>query len=280
MKLWKTRNLVKAIDDVNQRRFYLCHRKMGRASRLAILLISNDPASHSYAHMQKKVFSRHGVNVSLVSYPSDLSKEVIYDDLVKWIEWADGVFVHRPVYSHIDYNRVLDMVPYTKDVEGIKDASLGRLVLGKYSTIPATAWSAAIIPLFYGVSYVGKNVVIIGRSVTVGMPLAILLTHMNATVSIVHSKTRNLSEYTKKADIVFVSVGIPRFLKGDMIKEESYVVDIGIHYIHDDIVGDVDVASIDGIAAAYTPVPGGVGALTTALIVSSFLRLLELYNCR
>ena len=225
------------------------------------------------------MFSKHGVNISLVSYPPDISKEVIYDDLVKWIEWADGVFVHRPIYSHLDYNRILDMIPYTKDVEGIKAASLGRLVLGKYSTIPATAWSAAIIPLFYGIPYVGKNVVVMGRSVTVGMPLAILLTHMNATVSIVHSKTKNLTEYTKKADIAFVSVGIPRFLKGDMIKEGCYVVDIGIHYIHDDIVGDVDVSSIDGIAAAYTPVPGGVGALTTSLIVSSFLRLLELYKC-
>ncbi len=279
MELWKTKKFAKAINKVNDERFQICHKKMGRPSRLAILLLTDDPSSHGYAHMQKKTFAKHGVDVSLVHYPADIPADTIYEDVIKWIEWADGVFLHRPLYRHLDYRKVLGMIPYTKDIEGLKEASMGGLVLKRFNVIPATAWSAALIPMLYGVNLAGKKTVVIGRSPTVGMPLSILLTHMNATVSTVHSKTPDITEYTKMADIVFVAVGRPRFLKGDMIREGSYVVDIGIHYIGDEIVGDVDAYSIEGKAAAYTPVPGGVGTLTSSLIVSSFLKLLEKYVC-
>ena len=279
MQLWKTKKFASAIKKCNKKRFLRCHEHLGRPSRLAILLLTDDASSHGYAHMQKKSFTANGVDVALVHYPADIPAAVVYEDLVKWIEWADGVFLHRPLHKHLDYKTILDMIPYTKDIEGIKEASMGGLVLKRFNVIPATAWSAAVIPLFYGVPLEGKKAVVIGRSPTVGMPLSILLTHMNATVSTVHSKTPDLTEYTKSADIVFVSVGKPRFLKGHMIKEGAYVVDIGIHYIGDDIVGDVDAFSIEDVAAAYTPVPGGVGTLTSALIVSSFLKLLEKYQC-
>ena len=280
MDLWKTKSFARAINKSNKLRFERCHSVMERPSRLAILLLTDDPSSHGYAHMQKKTFKGHGVQVSLVHYGADISPDTVYEDVIKWIEWADGVFLHRPLHRHLSYEKVLDMIPMSKDIEGIKEASIGGLVLKRYNVIPATAWSAAIIPMLYGVNLSGKRAVVIGRSPTVGMPLSILLTHMNATVTTVHSRTPDIREYTRLADIVFVAVGRPRFLKGEMIKEGAYVVDIGIHYIGDEIVGDVDVASIEDKAAAYTPVPGGVGTLTSALIVSSFLRLLENKWCR
>ncbi len=280
MELWKTKKFAKKINAINKLRFEICHKAMGRKSRLAILLLTDDPSSHGYAHMQKRSFSKMEVDVSLVHYPRDIDAETVYEDITKWIEWADGVFLHRPLYPHLDYSRVLSMIPHTKDIEGLKETSIGGLVLKRYNVIPATPWSAAIIPMLYGVSLQGKKAVVVGRSPTVGMPLSILLTHMNATVTTVHSKTPDISEYTQLADIVFVAVGKPRFLKGSMIRDGAYVVDIGIHYIDDEIVGDVDVFSIQEKARAYTPVPGGVGTLTTALIVSSFLRLLEKGWCK
>jgi methylenetetrahydrofolate dehydrogenase (NADP+)/methenyltetrahydrofolate cyclohydrolase len=189
---------------------------------------------------------------------------------------VDGILVETPVAPGVDLRAVQDAIPADKDVDGASTLSLGRLFCGVPAFVPATA--AAVMALLdeYVVELSGRRVAVIGRSLVVGRPLGQLLMACDATVTTCHSRTRELAEITRAADVVCVAIGKPRFLTGDMVKPGSVVVDVGTSMVDGTLVGDVDFHSVAAVAAAVSPVPGGVGPLTTMLVLENVARAARL----
>jgi methylenetetrahydrofolate dehydrogenase (NADP+)/methenyltetrahydrofolate cyclohydrolase len=264
-------------EDVARRAAALAER--GSEPRLAIVMVGDDPGSAIYSQSLIKAAGKVGITADLHGLPAESDP----GDVASLIARLDrdpgvtGIIVQRPLPSGIP-DAVIEEVSFAKDVDGATAGSLGRLMAGSESFAPATPLSVIEILAASGVAISGGHVVIVGRSAVVGRPLASLLLRKsdrgNATVTVCHTRTRDIASHTREADIVVAAMGVPEAIRGDMIREGAIVVDVGVNSVDDAssekgyrIVGDVAFDEVMGRASAVTPVPGGVGSLTTAILL-------------
>lgn len=247
-------------------------KESGKEVTLAVILVGNDPASAVYVGNKKKACEYTGINS--VSY--ELPEETTQEELVKLVqelndrEDIQGILVQLPLPKHIDEDTIIKTISPSKDVDGFHPQSVGALSIGQKGFLSCTP--AGIIQLLKrsGVEIEGKECVVIGRSNIVGKPMAMLLLRENGTVTVCHSRTKDLKEVTKRADILVVAIGKPKFLTADYVKEGAVVIDVGIHRGEDGkLCGDVDFDSVAPHTSAITPVPGGVGPMTIAMLMNN-----------
>jgi methylenetetrahydrofolate dehydrogenase (NADP+)/methenyltetrahydrofolate cyclohydrolase len=245
----------------------------GRAPGLAVVLVGEDPASAIYVRNKGKAT----VEAGMASFEHKLSGETGETELLDLVERlnadrsVDGILVQLPLPGHIDPNRVLTSIDPDKDVDGFHPVNAGRLAIGLDGFVPCTPLGC--LKLIRGElgDLQGKEAVVIGRSNIVGKPMALLLLGDHCTVTLAHSRTRDLPEVVKRADIVVAAVGRPEMVKGDWLKPGATVIDVGINRLEGRLVGDVDFASASAVAGAITPVPGGVGPMTIACLIRNTL---------
>ena len=248
--------------------------KTGKTPGLAVILVGNDPASAVYVRNKNKTCENLGFHSFENILPADTSEskllglihELNIDDRV------NGILVQLPLPDQISSNKILEAINPKKDVDGFHLENVGRLVTGNSTFKPCTP--AGIIQLldYYKVKIEGKHAVILGRSNIVGKPISLLLLERNATVTICHSKTQHLSVITKSADILIAAIGKPNFVTEDMIKDDTIVIDVGINRVDNKLIGDVDYQSVSKKASLITPVPGGVGPMTIAMLMANTLQ--------
>lgn len=238
----------------------------GITPKLVVILASDDPASQIYVSKKRNMCAELGIEEDEYILGSDVTTEKIIQIIKKLNknELVHGILVQLPLYKGLDEKKILNSISPEKDVDGLHPLNLGNLVSNKDGLISCTPRGIMTILNELGVDLIGKNAVVVGRSVLVGKPVAHLLLNAGATVTICHSKTENLKEHTEKADILVVAVGHPKLITVDMVKPGSIIVDVGINRVDGKVVGDVDTHAIENIAKYITPVPGGVG-LTTVL---------------
>ena len=256
----------------------------GRKPGLAFILVGENPASQSYVKSKKKACAHVGIVSTLIELPSSISER----DLLKQIErlnqdpQVDGILVQLPLPLHIDEKIVTAAIDPKKDVDGFHPINVGKMLLGEEGGfLPCTPYGIKTLLQRYEVPVEGKHVVIIGRSNIVGKPLAAILMqkrpHCNATVTVAHSQSENLKELARSADILVAALGRPYFVKKEMVKEGAAVIDVGINRIAPKkLVGDVDFEAVKEVAGAITPVPGGVGLLTIAMLMQNAVDAAEL----
>ncbi|MCF4114062.1 MULTISPECIES: bifunctional methylenetetrahydrofolate dehydrogenase/methenyltetrahydrofolate cyclohydrolase FolD [Dethiosulfovibrio] len=251
--------------------------KKGIVPSLAVVLVGDDPASKVYAGQKKKNCESVGISFDFRQLPGETSEEELLD-LVEELNRDDGVngiLVEMPLPGHISNERIQAAIDPDKDVDGSNPANLGRLMSGLPSLRPCTPQGAMYLMESYDVEFEGKHAVVVGRSNIVGKPVGMMLLEKNATVTYCHSRTANLTEVLRSADIVVAAVGRPKMIKGEMIKPGAVVVDVGINSTEDGIVGDVDYDSVASVAGAISPVPGGVGPLTIAMLLGNVVASAE-----
>ena len=254
---------------------------------LAVLLVGEDAGSQIYIRNKTKKFADLGLHSNTFQYSSSISQE---DLLLKIRELNNddrfhGILVQLPLPKHINKYKVLSAMDPKKDVDGFHPSNLGLLLTGKPHFIPCTPKGIMRILAHYQINLSGKNVVVVGRSNIVGRPISILTSlkqeYANATTTICHSGTPDIFDYTKRADIIILAIGSPNFLKGNHIKAGSVIIDVGINRVEDDspkgykIVGDGDETTLMGKASAITPVPGGVGPMTIAMLIENTIEAAE-----
>lgn len=244
----------------------------GKTACLAVVQVGNDQASTVYVNNKKKACAYVGIRSEAYELPESTSQ----DELISLIHKlnddrnVNGILVQLPLPSHIDEDEIIRTISPDKDVDGFHPVSVGRLWIGEKGFLSCTP--AGIIQLLKrsGISLEGKECVVIGRSNIVGKPMAALLLRENATVTVAHSRTRNLKEITRRADIVIVAIGKARFITKEYIREGTVVIDVGMHRDENNhLCGDVDFAEVEPIASAITPVPGGVGPMTIAMLMNN-----------
>lgn len=244
---------------------------------LAIILVGNNEASKLYIKNKEKYCTEVGIKVDKYLLDEDISEKVLIN-LIKDLnedEEVTGIILQSPVPNGIDFDKCSGMILPSKDVDGFTKDNVYNLYLNKKSILPCTVKGIIKLLEYYNIEINGKNVAIIGRGNIVGKPLAMALENRNATVSLLHSKTKNLKMFTKDADIVVVACGIPKLLKKGMIKEGSVVIDVGISRVDGKIVGDIDFDNIKDIALFVTPNPGGIGPMTIAMIIDNLIEMGE-----
>ena len=244
---------------------------------LAIILVGNNEASKLYIKNKEKYCTEVGIKVDKYLLDEDTSEEVLIN-LIKDLnedEKVTGIILQSPVPDGIDFDKCSGMILPSKDVDGFTKDNVYNLYLNKKSILPCTVKGIIKLLEYYNIEINGKNVAIIGRGNIVGKPLAMALENRNATVSLLHSKTKDLKMFTKDADIVVVACGIPKLLKKEMIKEGSVVIDVGISRVDGKIVGDIDFDNIKDIALFVTPNPCGIGPMTIAMIIDNLIEMGE-----
>ena len=244
---------------------------------LAIILVGNNEASKLYIKNKEKYCTEVGIKVDKYLLDEDISEKVLIN-LIKDLnedEKVTGIILQSPVPDGIDFDKCSGMILPSKDVDGFTKDNVYNLYLNKKSFLPCTVKGIIKLLEYYNIEINGKNVAIIGRGNIVGKPLAMALENRNATVSLLHSKTKDLKMFTKDADIVVVACGIPKLLKKEMIKEGSVVIDVGISRVDGKIVGDIDFDNIKDIALFVTPNPGGIGPMTIAMIIDNLIEMGE-----
>ena len=241
---------------------------------LAVVLVGNDPASAVYVRNKHRACEEIGFYSEVYELPEDTKEEEVLSLLARLNDdpKIHGILVQLPLPKQIDPDKVILAIKPEKDVDAFHPENVGRIMLGNYHFLPCTPAGVMALLDAYGINPVGKNCVVVGRSNIVGKPQALLLLERNATVTICHSRTADLSSHTKQADIVVVAVGKPRFLKSDMVKPGAVVIDVGINRLPDGkLCGDADFEPISKIASAITPVPGGVGPMTITMLMQNTL---------
>ena len=248
--------------------------ELSRPLGLTVIQVGDDPASKVYVGQKEKMALELGYNFNHIKLDESTTEEELLNiiDEINQDELVDGLLVQMPLPKHIDAKKVQNRIDPYKDVDGLCDINAGKLMHNVDTLVPCTPYGIMDMLEYYGVEVSGKNVVVIGRSDLVGKPIAQLMTNNNATVTICHSKTNNLKEYTTMADILVVAIGKPNFITGDMIKENAVIIDVGINRVDGKLVGDVDFQSAYEIASAITPVPGGVGQMTVAELGRNVLK--------
>jgi methylenetetrahydrofolate dehydrogenase (NADP+)/methenyltetrahydrofolate cyclohydrolase len=245
----------------------------GRVPGLAVVLVGEDPASAVYVRSKGKQTREAGMASFEHKLPADTTQEALLAlvDQLNADASVDGILVQLPLPKHIDEQAVLLRISPEKDVDGFHPVNAGRLATGLEGFVPCTPLGCLMLLQDKLGSLSGLDAVVIGRSNIVGKPMAALLTKASATVTIVHSRTRNLPHYLRHADIVVAAVGIPHFVKGEWLKPGATVIDVGINRTDDGLVGDVDFDGAASVAGAITPVPGGVGPMTIACLLRNTL---------
>ena len=255
-----------------------------KVPHLAAVLVGTDGASMTYVGAKVKACEQIGFESTLIDLPEETTEEELLNhiDNLNNDDNIDGFIVQLPLPKHIDEQKVLMAVDPDKDVDGFHPTNVGRMTLDLPAFLPATPFGILELLERYNIETSGKNVVVMGRSHIVGRPMSILMSQKrkagNATVTVVHSRTKNLAEITKGADIIVAAIGISEFLTGDMVKDGVVVIDVGITRVPDDtkkrgyrLAGDVDFESVSKKASHITPVPGGVGPMTIAMLLKNTL---------
>ena len=252
-----------------------------RAPHLVAILVGNNGASKAYVNSKVKDCQEVGFTSSTIKFPSTVSEQELLEkiDELNKSKAVDGFIVQLPLPKQIDQEKIINAIDPRKDVDGFHPENFGKMALEMDTFLPATPFGILTLLERYNIETKGKHCVIIGRSRIVGKPMSILMGRKdipgNSTVTLVHSYTENIEEYTQKADIVITALGVPNFLKGSMIKDGAVIIDVGITRVDDDsekgyhLAGDVDFASCESKASAITPVPGGVGPMTRAMLMKN-----------
>lgn len=246
----------------------------GTTPGLAVIIVGNDPASRVYVNNKKKGCEQTGMN----SYEYAMPEDTTTQELIELIEKlnkddnVDGILCQLPVPKQIDEEKVLNAISPEKDVDAFHPVNCGKVMTGDYTFAPCTPAGMVEMLQYYNIPITGKHCVIIGRSNIVGKPMAMLMLKNNATVTVCHSKTADLSAITKQADILVAAVGIPKFVKADMVKEGAVVLDVGINRMENGkLCGDVDFDEVAEKTSFITPVPGGVGPMTITMLLKNTL---------
>ncbi|WP_438315498.1 bifunctional methylenetetrahydrofolate dehydrogenase/methenyltetrahydrofolate cyclohydrolase FolD [Candidatus Caldatribacterium sp. SIUC1] len=248
---------------------------------LAVILVGENPASQVYVRNKEKACEKLGIRSFRYHLPekTDLGELLSLIDTLNTHAEVHGILVQLPLPPHIEERDVLYRISPEKDVDGFHPYNLGRLMIGDPVFLPCTPWGIQELLKRSGIEVEGKHVVIVGRSNIVGKPLAMMLVQKakgaNATVSICHTRTPDLAEHTKRADILVAACGSPRAIVGDMVKEGAVVIDVGINRVGEKLVGDVDFDSVAEKASYITPVPGGVGPMTVAMLMANTVKAAE-----
>ena len=248
--------------------------KTKKSPGLAVILVGDDPASAVYVRNKNKTCTNIGFQSFENILPSDTSELKLLNliDELNNNEHINGILVQLPLPKHISSHKILEAIKPEKDVDGFHLKNVGRLVTGNAEFKPCTP--AGIIELldYYKVDLEGKNAVVLGRSNIVGKPVAFLLLEKNATVTICHSRTKDLSKITRQADVLIAAIGKPNFVTADMVKDDSVIIDVGINRVDGKLVGDVDYQAVSQKVSLITPVPGGVGPMTIAMLMANTLQ--------
>lgn len=248
--------------------------KKGISVGLAVVIVGNNPASRVYVNNKKKACEFCGIN----SYEYALEENTTEDELLKLVNdlnndsKVDGILIQLPLPKSINQHEILNAILPEKDVDAFHPINVGRIMIGDYKFLPCTPAGVMELLSSTGVDISGKYCVVIGRSNIVGKPMSMLLLHKNGTVTICHSKTENLSEICKNADILVAAVGIPNFVTGNMVKNGAIVIDVGMNRLENGkLCGDVLFDEVEKKASFITPVPGGVGPMTIAMLMKNTL---------
>jgi methylenetetrahydrofolate dehydrogenase (NADP+)/methenyltetrahydrofolate cyclohydrolase len=250
-------------------------KKEGITPGLAVILVGDDPASHTYVKMKRNACQKVGIYSVVHEFPASITEKELLSTIKMINENPNihGLLIQLPLPKHIDTTKVLEAVDPSKDVDGFHPYNMGRLVEGLDTFAPCTPLGVMEIFEEYSIDLKGKNVCVVGASNIVGKPMWALLVNAWATVDICHIETKNLAEHTKRADIVIVGVGKPDLITSDMVKEGVIIVDIGINRLSDGrLVGDVDFENVSKKASYITPVPGGVGPMTIAMLLKNTVK--------
>ncbi len=255
--------------------------RYGRPPGLAVLMVGDHPANLTYVRNKERACERMGIASLGKHLPADTAQQAIADEILALNKdpQVDGILLQLPLPDHLDATALLNLIDPDKDVDGLHPINLGRLVRGEPGLRSCTP--AGIMRLLdaYGISLAGKRAVVLGRSILVGKPIALMLLAADATPTLAHSKSQNLADLTRSADILVAAVGIPNFVSKDMVKPGMIVIDVGINRIaalardpsssRTKLVGDVDFAAVEPVAAAITPVPGGIGPMTVTMLIEN-----------
>lgn len=242
---------------------------------LAVVIVGDDPASRVYVNNKKKACAECGIYSEEYALPAQTTQEELLAliDRLNHRDDISGILVQLPVPEQIDETTIINAIDPKKDVDAFHPVNVGKIMVGDFDFVPCTPAGVMELIKESGIDVSGKECVVVGRSNIVGKPQAMLLLHQNGTVTICHSRTKDLKEHTKKADILVAAVGIPKFITGDMIKEGAVVIDVGINRMEDKkLCGDVDFDSAEKVAGAITPVPGGVGPMTIAMLMKNTVK--------
>ena len=248
---------------------------------LAVVIVGDDPASRVYVNNKKKACELVGFRSEEYALPEKTTQEELLNLVNELNEKKDinGILVQLPLPKHLDDKAVIEAINPIKDVDAFHAVNVGKIMLGEYDFLPCTPAGVMEMLHSYDISVSGKNCVVIGRSNIVGKPMAMLLLHENATVTICHSKTVNLSEICSQADILVAAVGRPKFVTADMVKEGAVVIDVGMDRDENGkLCGDVDFENVKDKCSYITPVPGGVGPMTIATLMKNTIKACKLQN--
>lgn len=246
--------------------------KQGISVGLAVIIVGDDPASRTYVNNKKKACAAAGIRSEEYALPADTTQEellALVETLNKKPD-VNGILCQLPLPAHLDEKAVIAAIAPEKDVDAFHAVNVGHIMIGDYAFLPCTPAGIMEMLRYYDIGIAGKNCVVIGRSNIVGKPMAMLLLQQNGTVTICHSKTRDLAAHTRNADILVAAVGIPHFVTADMVKAGAVVVDVGMDRDENGkLCGDVDFGGVEPKASYITPVPGGVGPMTIATLLKN-----------
>ena len=247
---------------------------------LAVIIVGNNPASKVYVANKKKACEELGIISEEYALPESTTEEQLLELIadLNGKKSINGILCQLPLPSHIDEKRGIDSISPEKDVDAFHPHNVGRIMIGDYDFVPCTPAGIMEMLEYEGIEVEGKRCVVIGRSNIVGKPMGMLLLHKNGTVTICHSRTRDLKEICRSADILIAAVGKAKFVTADMVKLGAVVIDVGMNRVDGKLCGDVDFDMVEGIASAITPVPGGVGPMTIAMLMQNTLTAAKKQN--
>lgn len=247
---------------------------------LAVIIVGEEPASKVYVESKRKACEELGIYSEVIAFSEDVTQMDILEtiDELNRDPKISGILVQLPLPKHFDESEIISSIQSRKDVDGIHPLNIGKLTMGKPDFIPCTPLGVIEMLEHYNIEVEGKECVVIGKSNIVGKPIAILMLHKNATVTICHIKTKTIEAIIKRADIVVIAIGKPNFLKGYMLKQGAVVIDVGINRLDGKVVGDADFESISKVAGYATPVPGGVGPMTIAILMKNTVKAAKMNN--
>ncbi|PKL67723.1 MAG: bifunctional methylenetetrahydrofolate dehydrogenase/methenyltetrahydrofolate cyclohydrolase FolD [Methanomicrobiales archaeon HGW-Methanomicrobiales-1] len=253
----------------------------GLYPRLATVIVGSDPASQMYVRMKHRACEQVGIGSVGIELPADATTEKVLESVQRLNKDPDidGILVQLPLPKQVDAERVIDAISPQKDVDGYHPENMGLLFSGKPRFTSCTPTGIMTLLKEYKIPIAGSRAVVVGRSIDVGRPMAALLLNADATVTICHSKTKDLAEELKRADILVSAIGKAHFIQPEMVKPGAVVIDVGINQLDGKLVGDVDYAKVSEIASAITPVPGGVGPMTIATLMENTYRAAKVKSC-
>lgn len=256
-------------------------KKVNVTPKLAVIMVGDDKASKVYVRNKSRACEEIGIEYEEFLLPNDIELNILLDIIDKLNDRQDihGILLQSPIPKNLDINEAFKRIDYKKDVDGFNPINVGKLVIGQDCFISCTPYGIIKMLEEYNIPIEGKNAVVIGRSNIVGKPVAQCLMAKHATVTVCHSRTKNIEEFTKNADILIAALGKPKFVKENMVKDGATVIDVGINRTEDGkLVGDVDFETVEPKVEYITPVPGGVGPMTIAMLMNNVVKACKKLN--